>query len=75
VLAPHTNGPRDFAPVWCSEFTIKAATLQEDSSDFAARLIVKFRDQTDCAVVVVQPSPLEQIGQSETSKGPLRIFV
>jgi hypothetical protein len=62
--APHTNGTRD----------VPVGLQQGDSADFAARLNVKFRDLTDCAVMVVQPSSLEQISQSETSNGPLRSF-
>ena len=46
------------APVWGSEFTAKAAKLQDDSVDFAARLSVQIWDLRACAV---KPSPLEQL--------------
>jgi len=38
---PSHKGTEGRAPVWGSEFNTKTATLQGDSTDFAARLNVK----------------------------------
>ena len=56
------------APVWGSEFTTRAATLQRDSADFAARLNVKF---WIClrACAVVELSPLEKLSEKQLCVG------
>jgi hypothetical protein len=47
LLSPTRKRTEGRAPVWGSEFTTKAATLQGDSADLAARLNVKIRELTD----------------------------
>jgi hypothetical protein len=44
MFSPTQKRTKGRAPVWGSEFTTKAATLQEGSADFAARPKVKLWD-------------------------------
>jgi hypothetical protein len=57
VISPTHKRTEGRAPVWGSEFTTKAATLQRDSADFAARLNVKFWD----SVLVVVPGGCREL--------------